>query len=144
VRFKFEIKIKKPFNEVYNFFWSLDEQDFSNNKLVPVYELITDGPRKVGSKIKEIVKTRYYEMEIYTEIIEVVPNKILGYRFHGGGVKGMLTYVFEPESDGTRLIQEVEISFIGFRKILNPLLPYTYGRTAEWRLKEIKKLLECK
>lgn len=144
MRFKFEISINQPVNEVYNFFWSLDERDFSNNKLVPVYELITDGPRRVGSIIREIVKTRHYEMEIFSEIIEYIPNQILGYRFHGGGIKGRLRYIFELDSDGTKLIQEVEISFDGFRKILNPLLPYTYGRTADWRLKEIKKLLEEK
>lgn len=144
VRFKFEISINQPVNEVYNFFWSLDERDFSNKMLVPVYELITEGPRRVGSIIREVVKTRYYEMKIYSEIIEYVPHQILGYKFHGGGIKGRLRYIFEPDSGGTKLIQEVDISFDGLRKILNPLLPHTYGRTAEWRLKEIKKLLEEK
>jgi hypothetical protein len=144
VNFKFEININQPVNEVYNFFWSLDERDYSNNELVPIYEIITDGPRRVGSIIREVVKTRFYEMEIYSEITEHVPNQILGYRFHGDGVKGRLRYVFETEAEVTKLTQEVDISFVGFRKILNPLLPYTYGKTAEWRLKEIKRLLEEK
>lgn len=90
VRFKFEININKPISEVYNFFWSLDERDFTNNKLVPVYELITDSPKRVGSIIREVVKTRYFEMEIYSEIIEYVPNQILGYSFYGGGTRGWL------------------------------------------------------
>jgi hypothetical protein len=144
VHFKFEININQPVNEVYNFFWSLDEQDYSDNELVPIYELITDGPRRVGSVIREVVKTRYYDMEIYSEITEHVPNQILGYRFQGGGIKGRLRYFFEPDREGTKLIQEVDIGFVGFRKILNPLIPHSYGKTAEWRLKEIKKLLERK
>jgi hypothetical protein len=121
----------------------MDEHDFSNNKLVPIYERITEGSRRIGSIIREVVKTRFYEMEILSEIIEYEPNHTLGYQFQGGGTVGNLRYMFEPFDDGTRLVQEVNISFSGLKKILNPLLPFTYGRKAEWRLKAIKELLEA-
>jgi hypothetical protein len=55
---------------------------------------------------------------------------------------GTLRYTLEPVENGTKLSQLVGISFKGLRKILNPLLPLTYARKAEWRLGEIKRILE--
>ena len=88
--FKFEIIINLPVNEVCNFFWTLDERDFSLNKLVSIYERITEGPRRVGSIIREVINTSFFEMEIFSEITEYEPNHVLGYQFHGGGVVGNL------------------------------------------------------
>jgi hypothetical protein len=142
VYFEFDIDINQTLEIVYDFFWTLDERDFSNNELVPVYERITEGPRKVGSIIREVVKAGFYDMEIFSEIIDYEPNHTLFYRFYGGGIVGDLRYLFESDGNSVRLVQQVNISFQGFLKILNPLLPYTYCRAARWRLREIKKILD--
>lgn len=140
--FEFNIIINRPVKDVFDFFWTLDEQDFSKNKLIPVYKRVTEGPRRIGSVIREVVKTQYFTMEIFSEITDYTPDRSLGYRFHGAGMLGTLRYVFEPTGEGTKLIQQVKISFKGFRKILNPLLPFTYGRKADWRLRAVKDILE--
>lgn len=140
--FEFHLAINRPVDEVYQFFWTLDEQDFSNNPLVPVYERVTNGPRRVGTVIREVVTTRFFTMEILSEITEHIPYRSLGYRFHGSGIVGTLRYVFEPVDDGTALVQHVRIRFTGLRRILNPVLPLTYARRARWRLQAIKRLLE--
>lgn len=140
--FEFHLAINRPVDEVYQFFWTLDERDFSNNPLVPVYERVTNGPRRVGTVIREVVTTRFVTLEILSEIIEHIPDRSLGYRFHGSGTVGTLRYVFEPADDGTALVQHVRISFTGFRRILNPFLPLTYARRARGRLQVIKRLLE--
>jgi len=143
VDFEFKIVINRPVEDVYNFLWTLDERDFSNNKLVPVYENITEGPRKIGSVMREVIKTRYFTIEVLSEITEYVPNRSLGYGFQGAGIAGTLRYILEPVEDSTKLNQLVNISFRGLRKILNPLLTLTYARKAEWRLREIKGILEA-
>ena len=141
--FEFIIVINRPVEDVYNFLWMMDERDFSNNKLVPVYEKVTEGPRRIGSVIREVIKTRYFTMEMFSEITECVPNRSLAYRFHGAGMTGTLRYIIEPVEEGTKLSQLVSISFRGLRKILNPLLPLTYARKADWRLRAIKGILEA-
>jgi len=103
VDFEFKIVINRPVEDVYNFLWTMDERDFSNNKLVPVYEKVTEGPRRIGSVIREVIKTRYFTMEVFSEITECVSNRSLGYRFHGAGIAGNLRYVIESVEDGTKL-----------------------------------------
>jgi hypothetical protein len=142
VDFDFEIVINRPVEDVYNFLWTMDERDFSNNKLVPVYEKVTEGPRRIGSVIREVIKTRYFTIEMFSEITEYMPNRILAYRFQGAGMEGTLRYVIKTVEDGTKLNQMVSISFRGLMKILNPLLPLTYARKADWRLRAIKGILE--
>jgi len=140
--FAFHLRIYRLVVEVYQFLWALDERDFSNDPLVPVYERVTNGPRRVGTVIREVVTTQFVMMEILSEITEHIPYRSLGYRFHGSGMVGTLRYVFEPVDDGTALVQHVRISFTGLRRILNPVLPLTYARRAKWRLQVIKRLLE--
>ena len=141
--FEFSITINRHVTDVYDFFWTLDEQDFSNNELVPVYERLTEGPRRIGSIIREVVNTRFFDLEILSKITEYEPNHTLGYQFHGGGMVGNLKYIFEPQGDATRLVQQVNIGFKGLRKLLSPFLPLTYARKADWRLRAIKYLLEA-
>jgi hypothetical protein len=123
---------------------TLDERDFSDNPLVPVYERVTEGPRKVGSMIREVVQTPLIRMEIFSEITRHSPNEHLEYEFWSDGMRGELAYQLEDAEDGTRLTQRVNIRFTGVSKILTPLLPLFYKPRVEKRLEAIKDILERK
>ena len=144
MKFDFEIIINCTVEEVYDFLWTLDERDFSDNPLVPVYERVTEGPRRVGSTIREVVQTPLIRMEIFSEITRHAPNEHLEYNFWSDGMRGELAYQLEDAEDGTRLIQRVNIRFTGARKILTPLLPLFYKPRVAKRLEAIKDILEKK
>ncbi|MFB0523594.1 MAG: hypothetical protein ACETV1_07550 [Candidatus Bathyarchaeia archaeon] len=93
--------------------------------------------------MREVVKTQFFTMVVFSEITEYTPSQSLGYSFHGSGMVGTQRYIFRPLEDRTELLQQVSISFKGFRRILNLFLPLTYARVAEWRLRGIKGILEA-
>ncbi len=142
MKFNFEVIIHRPVDEVYEFLWTLDERDFSDNPTVPVYERITEGPRGVDSIIREIVITPFFRMEIYSEIVRDVSDEQLEYKFWSDGMRGELVYIFESVEDGTRLMQRVNIRFTGVKRIVTPLLPIFYKPRVQKRLEAIKDLLE--
>ena len=127
MKFNFHTIIHSPVEEMYEFLWTLDERDFSDNPIVPVYERITEGSRGVGSIIREVVITPFFHMEIFSEIVRVVSNEHLEYKFWSDSMRGELVYLFETVEDGTRLIQRVDIRFIGVQRIATPLLPIFYN-----------------
>jgi len=143
LNFEFRVNIRRRVLDVYDFFWRLDEGDFSNNPVVPVYERLDEGPRRVGSRIREIVKAPFLRMEIVSTITGIIPNERLDYSFDTGQMEGIHTYVFKEVGESTELIQRVELTFKGVWGILNPLLPLTYGRRASDRLLKIKEILEA-
>lgn len=142
MKFSFEVIINRPVNEVYYFLWTLDERDFSDNPIVPVYERITEGPRGVGSIIREVVQTPFLRMEIFSKIVRVISSEHLEYEFWSNGMRGELVYLFEAVEDGTRLTQRVNIRFTGVQKMATPFLPLFYKRRVEKRLRTIKEILE--
>ena len=142
MKFNFEVIIYRPIDEVYEFLWTLDDRDFSDNPTVPVYERITEGPRGEGSIIREVVITPFLRMEIFSEIVRAISNEHLKYKFWSDGMRGELVYLFETVEEGTRLIQSVNIRFTGVQRIATPLLPLFYKPRVQKRLEAIKGLLE--
>ncbi|MCP8310259.1 MAG: hypothetical protein L6N94_02015 [Candidatus Methylarchaceae archaeon HK01M] len=142
MNFEFSIIINRPVEEVYNFFWNLDERDFSDNPVVPIYARLDKGSRRIGSQIREVVRIPFFQMEIISEIIGFIPNKWLEYKFKGGGMEGQLLYQFKSVRNETELNQKVSLCFRGIRKILTPLLPLTYRKKAKKRLWDIKAVIE--
>jgi len=142
MNFEFSIIINRPVEKVYDFFWNLDERDFSDNPVVPVYVRLDKGPRRIGSQIREIVRTPFFRMEIISEIIGIIPNERLKYKFKGVGMEGELLYQFKSIRNETELNQKVSLCFRGIRKILTPFLPFTYRKRAKKRLKDIKAIIE--
>jgi hypothetical protein len=141
--FEFRVKIRRSVSDVYDFFWRLDELDCSNNPVVPVYERLDKGPRRVGSKIREVVRAPLFEMEVISTISEVVPNERLDHSFDSQFMKGINSYFFKEIEVGTELIQAVNLTFKGIWRPLNLMLPLTYGRRAASRLEKIKDILEA-
>jgi len=140
--FRASVTIRKAVEDVYSFFWDLDERDFSGNELVPVYEKTTPGLRAVGTTIREAVKTPFFTLEIISKIVEVKPNERLAYVFHSDRFSGELTYTYAAEGDATRVCQSHSINLSGFNRLLAPVVALLFPYMINRRLRGIKKLLE--
>ncbi|MBE0447992.1 MAG: hypothetical protein IBX64_07840 [Actinobacteria bacterium] len=80
--------------------------------------------------------------EIRSVITRFEPSERLEEDFEGAGMKGHLTYLFEPEDSGTRLIQQETVYTQGFLRALEPVIERRLSRQLRKRLEGIKAILE--
>jgi hypothetical protein len=81
--------------------------------VVPVYERLDEGPRRVGSRVREVVKAPFLRMEILSTITGVIQNERLDYSFDTGRMESTLTYVIMEAGEGIELTQRVDLTFKG-------------------------------
>ena len=80
--------------------------------------------------------------EILSEIVVYEPPLVLAETFEGTGMKGRLRYEFQAHEGGTFLIQKETIEFLGWLGFMEPLIRDMFLKRIEWRLENIKKILE--
>ena len=98
-------------------------------------EPISDGPLKLGSKLKRFNSRSGTTVEGTMEVEEWEPDRALGMLIHDGPVEMHGRLVFEPlEDDKTRVTMTVDI--VG---IPDPLDPMPVDRTME----NMKQLIEA-
>lgn len=141
--FELTTTIARPPEHVFAFLRDIDQHVEPQSGLVPVYDRITPDPVGVGTRYHEVVRVLpFIHGHIWTEITAFEPDACLAYTFVALGMPGELRYDLEPVAEGTRVIQRQSLHPTGWRRLLSPLIRFTFSRMIAWRLAGIKTLLE--
>jgi len=140
---KFSVFIDKPSTDVFHFLCNKDTYRQESKSPVLLLEKTTDGLVRVGTRYREVVQMApFVKSEILSEVTRYEEYSVLQERWAGGGMKGVLTYFFNPSGQGTELIQYVEIKTHCLMRLLDPVIAKMYARAAQYRLDCIKAILE--
>ena len=85
-------------------------------------EWMTEGPIKVGSRLKSVDKLMGRKIESTSEVTVYDPPNKYGLKTLGGLVPFEFTMTLEPEGDGTRLTMEGQAEVGGFFKVAEGLV----------------------
>jgi hypothetical protein len=142
--FELVIQISRPPDTVFAFLRDKDKFPQAEDSPVLLLEKTTPGPHAVGTRYREVVQMLpFFKGEILSEITHYEPGERLGEAWQGAGMKGHLTYLFIPENDGTKLIQQETVRPQGLLRLVAPLIKWTLGRRLQERLHDVKRILEA-
>ena len=137
------MSIERPPSDVFLFLRDKDLYPQEPGSPVLVLEKTTDGPPGLGTRYREVVQMLpLVRGEIVSEITRYEPDRYLGERFWGAGMRGDLTYEFVPRGGGTELIQRETLQPLGVLKLAAPLIERMLDRRLRQRLEGIKSVLE--
>lgn len=140
---KFSVFIDKPPADVFYFLCNKDTYKQERDSPVLLLEKITDGPVGVGTHYREVVQMApFVKSEILSEVTRYEEYSVLEEKWAGGGMKGVLTYFFNPAGQGAELVQHVEIETRWPMRLFHPVIGRMYARAARYRLDCIKVILE--
>lgn len=143
MQFELSITINRPPADVFAFLRDKERFDREEKSSVLILEKTTPGPAGVGTRHREVVQMLpFIQGDFLSVITRFDPDERLEEDFAGAGMKGHLTYLFEPIGDGTRLVQKETLIPLGMLKLLGPVIKVTLGRALEKRLGDIKQILE--
>jgi hypothetical protein len=143
MQFVFKTVIKRSRKDVFVFFRDVDRHAGRKDSIVPVLDKITPGPVRLGTRYYEVVRIMpFVAGKVFTEILGLVPDQRLTYRYVALGMKGELTYQFNVTSEGTEVEQHQSLVPGGMLKLFAPIIGAMFSRMATRRLSGIKHLLE--
>lgn len=143
--FEFVAVIDCPLADVFALFRDVDQYNEHEGSPVPVLDKITDGPVRVGTRYREVVRMMPgITMTIFTEITDYDPDRYLASRWWSGVMEGRLAYTFEETADGVRVIQKMSLNPKGVLRVFSPLIKAMFSRAGEQRLAWIKAFLEAR
>ena len=141
--FEFTAVIESPIDRVFAFLKDIDHHAGKEGTVVPVYDKITPGPVKVGTRYREVIRLLpFISGEMISEVTAFEPGCRLGYVFSGMGMDGDLVYSFRETSVGTEVVQKQRLYPRGMLKLLSPIIGRMFENAASSRLLIIKDLIE--
>lgn len=142
--FDVSIHIDREPLDVFAFLRDKDLYTQKEGSPVLLLDKITPGTAGVGTRYREIVQMLpLFRGEFLSELTVFEPGQRLAESFEGGGMDGVLTYLFIPEEGGTRLVQQETVNPRGWLRIFGPVIKLTLGRAIVRRLEDIKWILEA-
>lgn len=145
VEFDLAVTIRRPPAVVFALLLDVgDYGDRSPSALVPVMEKTPPGPTRPGTLWHEVVRLGPgMRMTIWSEVQEVVPDRLLLERYWASWMTGTLLYTLEPTADGTRLRLRKSLAPKGPLRLLDRPIARMLGPKELWRLEGIRDLLEA-
>ena len=136
------IVINRPVETVYTYL-----ADVRNNPKwqVGILEtrVETDGPATVGTKITDVRTFIGRKIEITYEIVEMVPNKLLGLKSISGPFPFKGTTTLDSVDGGTRVTTAFEMEATGFFKLAEGLVTSGLKKDLESSFAKLKEILEA-
>jgi len=121
-----------------------DYGDRSPSALVPIMEKTPTGPTRPGTLWHEVVRLGPgMRMTIWSEVQEVVPDRLLRESYWASWMTGTLLYTLEPTADGTRLRLQKALWPKGPLRLFDRSIARMLGPKELWRLEAIRDLLEA-
>jgi len=143
--FEFVAVIDCPLADVFALFRDVDQYNEHEGSPVPVLDKITDGPVRVGTRYREVVKMLpFVTMTILSEIKDYESERYLASRWWSNVMAGHLAYTFEPVDGGARVVQRMSLNPKGILRVFSPLIKAMFSRAGEHRLAWIKTFLETR
>ena len=134
--------INRPVEEVWNFM-SHVENGPKWDRGVLAARVTSEGALGVGSRIE--IYRRFFGRERIgrIQISEWQPQKTVAFQTKLGQVTANQRYTFESLGNGTQLTQTAELDFVGWWKLVDPLLIRMLTRDGQEDLANIKRILEA-
>ena len=140
LKFSADVRVNRPIEKVFAWLTNADNQgkfDKSSLKM----ELLTPGPWRAGSQIRELRDLGGRKTEVLSEIAELEPNRRFVIRSKTG--PGWLgTWIFEPEGTGTLLRWTGQLTMKGFARALEPLIGRQMGSQISSQFAQLPQLIE--
>ena len=108
-------------------------------------ELLTDGPPRVGSRRRAVVKGLFGgTMESVMEVTELEPMRSVALKLISAtwGGTGRTRYTFTPVGDGTRVDWHWEMEPAGLLGVFSRPFMATFGLLFQRDLNNLKKMME--
>jgi len=140
---RFSVFIDKPPADVFHFLRNKDSHKQESESPVLLLEKTTEGPVGSGTRYREVVQMApFVRCEILSEVTRYEEYSVLEEAWAGGGMRGLLTYFFQPAGQGTQLVQHVQIKTHWLMRLFERVIAKMYARAARYRLDCIKVILE--
>ena len=140
---KLSIEIFRSVGQVFDFLRDFENHHQEKKTQVLLVEKLTPGPSSIGSRYRETVQMLPLVKSVFiTEITRFEPSKTLEFTWSGGGMTGVLEYMFNEIDDRTKLDFSEWIHPRGIIKLAGPIIQASFTKTMTDRLEGIKRHLE--
>jgi hypothetical protein len=136
------IVIERPIAEVWDFVHEPANDALWQTTLTEVEEL-TEGPMRVGTRVREVRRFLGLRIETTWEVIEYEPTRKSAIRGLSGPIPLAGGYRLEEFGGATKLAVSGELDAHGFFKLAEPVFARIAGRELEANLGHLKDLLEA-
>ena len=136
------IVIERPIEEVWDFVHEPANDALWQTTLTESEEL-TDGPMRVGTRVREVRRFLGLRIETTWEVTEYEPTRRSAIRGTSGPIPLSGGYRLEAVDTGTRFTVTGELDAHGFFKLAEPVFARMAGRELEANLGHLKDLLEA-
>jgi uncharacterized membrane protein len=138
------VEIDRPPDEVFAYLDQVERHGEWQSQIVST-KLETDGPVRVGSRVREIRKVGGREQDASYEITEHDPPRRSSFRGVAGPVRPMGTVTVEPVGDGSKSRVAIELNLVGhgFGKLIAPLARMQAGKSVAESQENLKARLEA-
>jgi len=136
------IVIERPIDEVWDFVHDTTKDALWQTTLVES-RLLTEGPKRVGTRVQEVRRFMGVRLEMDLELTEFEPNRKSSLKAVSGGIPLSGSYVLEPLDGATRLTETGELDAHGAFKLAEPVFARITSRELEANLGHLKDLLEA-
>lgn len=102
-----------------------------------------DGPLRIGTQIAETRSLLGVKREMVTEVTDLEPNQVIGYRtLPGDPVNASGSYRFAVVPEGTRLTLNFTLDPQGWMRLIVPFMAGGLRRDIQAGLSNVKAVLE--
>jgi carbon monoxide dehydrogenase subunit G len=135
------IVIDRPVDEVWAFVHDTTKDALWQTTLTES-EKLTDGPMRVGTRVREVRHFLGLRIEVAWEVTEYEPYRKSAIRGVSGPIPLTGGYRLEPVAAGTRFTVRGELDAHGLFKLAEPVFARITRRELEANLGHLKDLLE--
>ena len=140
IQHELTIHLNRPVEQVFAFLMDTSKLTTWQSNLIKL-ESLTEGPRRTGSRFREVRLLGRRESEIQGEITAFEPNK----RFETKTLtkpQVTVSYSFEAENGGTRLKRRFVMITSGLMRLLEPVIASSIKKESEADFETLKHILE--
>jgi len=136
------IHIDRSRSEVFRFMSDMRNHPREEGSNVLIVEKISEGEIGVGTRFREVVRMLpFLNVNFHNEITHFEPDGQIKITWHGGGMEGVLRFLFDHHQDGTLLKVEEIINPKGVMKLIAPMIEGNFREMWEKRLRGIERAL---
>ena len=140
LKFSADLKVNRPVDKVFAWLTNADNQgkfDKSSLKM----EVLTPGPWRPGSQLRELRNLGGRKTEVLSEIAELEPNRRFVVRSKTGP-DWLGIWNFEPDGAGTHLHWTGQLTMKGIAWLLEPLIGKQMRSQIDQQFAQLPHLIE--
>lgn len=142
IQHEVSVHLNRPVDQVFAFLADPAKQPSWQSNLIEI-EQLTEGPMRVGTRIREVRRLGRRPTAYQAEVIVFEPNKHFSLRVITGP-RVTLTYAFEAEEGGTRLRYQFVMRTGGMMRVLEPLIVRSLRKQTSSDFEKLRDILERK